>query len=51
MELEVFIKTLNELIEYNKNTLIDSKAAGDVIMENYCIGKIQAYRVVVEALS
>ena len=51
MKTELLIELLNDLIATNKRSLIDYKADGNIPMQQFCIGKIQAYATVLDAVS
>ena len=51
MKQELLIELLNDLIATNERSLIDYKSDGNIPMEQYCIGKIQAYETILQAIS
>lgn len=51
MKTELLIELLNDLIATNERSLIDYKSDGNIPMEQYCIGKIQAYTTILDAVS
>lgn len=51
MKQELLIELLNDLIATNERSLIDYKADGNIPMEQFCIGKIQAYENILQAIS
>jgi hypothetical protein len=51
MREELLKELLNDLIGYNSRSLIGYQADGNVTMEKYCQGKIDAYETVLDAIS
>ena len=51
MKQELLIELLNDLISHNERSLVDYKADGNIPMQQFCIGKIQAYENILQAIS
>ena len=51
MKTELLIELLNDLIATNERSLIDYKADGNIPMQQFCIGKIQAYENILGVVS
>ena len=51
MRNDLLIELLNDLIATNERSLIDYKADGNIPMQQYCIGKVQAYETILDAVS
>lgn len=50
MKLELLMELLNELVSYNERSLINYQADGNIEMEQYCKGKVDAYSTVLDAI-
>lgn len=51
MKQELLTKLLNELISYNERCALDYTADGNIPMQQYCRGKLDAYKTILEAVS
>lgn len=51
MKQELLIELLNDLIGYNEKSALNYTADGNIPMQQYCRGKIDAYETILDAIS